>query len=338
MKARNREKLSDVIWLAKGIGIILVVVGHCSIPGGQPAFWSVSREIIYSFHMPLFFCISGWLYGLSGNLINTIGDYWNFIGKKFNRLIVPYVSITILLLSAKYIAGSFFTLQHPITHDFYKYIILNPSGGFATLLWFIYALFMIFLLYPIFKYLLRNEWLILFVALALAFVPFPEAFCLNSVFHHLPFFAIGLHASNYDLFGKSTAPALFLSSLLLFVVCYLIGGERFAKPFNTIILGITGSLFCISLAFLLVQDGEKKFSFFGILKIFGMYSAGIYLLHTLVMGPLRIFLYQVLNVGPAEFIPAVFLIVGSGLVIPVAIQKYILLPNKFARRLILGVQ
>ena len=44
----GREVLYDVI---KGIGIILMVIGHTC---GQPLYnW------IYSFHMPLFFIISG---------------------------------------------------------------------------------------------------------------------------------------------------------------------------------------------------------------------------------------------------------------------------------------
>lgn len=43
----------DMIDIAKGIGIILVVLGHC-LPSD-----SYLRNIIYSFHMPLFFILSG---------------------------------------------------------------------------------------------------------------------------------------------------------------------------------------------------------------------------------------------------------------------------------------
>lgn len=42
----------DYIDIAKGIGIILVVIGHCM--GWEPGF-----KFIYSFHMPLFFFLSG---------------------------------------------------------------------------------------------------------------------------------------------------------------------------------------------------------------------------------------------------------------------------------------
>lgn len=49
MKERN-----VTIDIMKGIGIILMVVGH----SGYPSFL---RNFIYTFHMPLFFMISGYL-------------------------------------------------------------------------------------------------------------------------------------------------------------------------------------------------------------------------------------------------------------------------------------
>ena len=48
-------KRIEWIDIAKGIGIILVVIGHISQI-------EVLNDIIYSFHMPLFFIISGYLY------------------------------------------------------------------------------------------------------------------------------------------------------------------------------------------------------------------------------------------------------------------------------------
>ena len=48
-------KRIEWIDIAKGIGIILVVIGHISQI-------KVLNDIIYSFHMPLFFIISWYLY------------------------------------------------------------------------------------------------------------------------------------------------------------------------------------------------------------------------------------------------------------------------------------
>lgn len=65
--------------LARGIGILLVVLGHSNIS-------SITHKFIYSFHMPLFFMISGYLYDEEKYKDNTL----NFVKKKFNSYIVPY--------------------------------------------------------------------------------------------------------------------------------------------------------------------------------------------------------------------------------------------------------
>ncbi|MCD4694754.1 MAG: acyltransferase family protein, partial [Bacteroidales bacterium] len=41
--------------IAKGIGILLVVYGHCQPP-------PLIEKFVYAFHMPLFFFISGFLF------------------------------------------------------------------------------------------------------------------------------------------------------------------------------------------------------------------------------------------------------------------------------------
>lgn len=61
---------------AKAIGIFLVVMGHF-------VDVEIVKAYIYSFHMPLFFFLSGYLFSKK--------DTFNvFFKKKFNTLIVPY--------------------------------------------------------------------------------------------------------------------------------------------------------------------------------------------------------------------------------------------------------
>ena len=63
----------------KGFGIVLVVFAHHSLP--------VALEIyIYSFHMPLFFFISGFLF----NFVKYSESAANFVKERFRSLIVPY--------------------------------------------------------------------------------------------------------------------------------------------------------------------------------------------------------------------------------------------------------
>lgn len=70
--ARNR-----VLDIAKGIAIILMIIGHCGEIPYMP--W---RHFIYTFHMPLFFLVSGYLYRQKGVKESLIKD--------LKHLMIPY--------------------------------------------------------------------------------------------------------------------------------------------------------------------------------------------------------------------------------------------------------
>lgn len=83
--------------VAKGIGILCVVVGHAInyLNPENTTFVLVSvRNLIYSFHMPLFFFLSGFL-------LHYSTDPHEFIQKKMKRLAIPYffsyLSISVFL-------------------------------------------------------------------------------------------------------------------------------------------------------------------------------------------------------------------------------------------------
>lgn len=82
MNTQNRDNAIDI---AKGIGILLVIVGHT---GGLPADTYI-HHFIYSFHMPLFFILGGFLFKPS-----NIGTH---IRKDAKRLLLPYVFSVFLL-------------------------------------------------------------------------------------------------------------------------------------------------------------------------------------------------------------------------------------------------
>ena len=83
MNTQNRDNAIDI---AKGIGILLVIVGHT---GGLPADTYI-HHFIYSFHMPLFFILGGFLFKPS-NIVTHIR-------KDAKRLLLPYVFSVFLLI------------------------------------------------------------------------------------------------------------------------------------------------------------------------------------------------------------------------------------------------
>lgn len=63
----------------KGIGIIAVVLGHLLLGSVSDNFL---RYVIYSFHMPLFFFISGWLLNTDKLSKITLSEFISKYGKR----------------------------------------------------------------------------------------------------------------------------------------------------------------------------------------------------------------------------------------------------------------
>lgn len=123
-------------------GIILVVLGHTEKTG--TSFFI--RDLIYSFHMPLFIFISGYL--LKFTTEEKIGDIQlnTFVIKKFKRLIIPYLLISSLAYVPKYLLGKF--ALRPLELSLKDYILnmLYPWDNPIIFFWFLPTIFLIMLL------------------------------------------------------------------------------------------------------------------------------------------------------------------------------------------------
>lgn len=83
----NEEKREPWIDVLKGIGVILVVIGHISLDNGI-SNW------IYTFHMPMFFALSGYLWSRSAK--NT--GIKEFLLKRIKTILWPFILFRILLV------------------------------------------------------------------------------------------------------------------------------------------------------------------------------------------------------------------------------------------------
>jgi len=72
--------------IAKGIAMLLVIIGHC-----DNLYFSPTHHFIYSFHMPLFFLASGYLY--------KVRDIKETLKKDFKHLAIPYVMTCIAIIA-----------------------------------------------------------------------------------------------------------------------------------------------------------------------------------------------------------------------------------------------
>lgn len=135
----NETKRVKWIDYAKGIGIILMVMGHYQYLNYEVNKW------IFSFHMPLFFFISGLL--TSDRNI----EYKNYIIKRFRLLLIPFFIFGIIT----YILSFFVGKGYPI-NEFIINILNNRGAG----MWFLHTLFLVNILY-LFIYSSSKKWKIM---------------------------------------------------------------------------------------------------------------------------------------------------------------------------------
>ena len=151
----------DYIDTAKAIGICLVVFGHATIPNELKIF-------IYSFHMPLFFLLTG--------LTFKICETKKFFKKRIVSLILPYVLLSILFV-VKDLAASLLlhdrTLQSVAKECLGIFCAMGQSEYSVKPLWFLPCIFICeTLLFALIKLLKNKKPLILLVSAALCILSF----------------------------------------------------------------------------------------------------------------------------------------------------------------------
>lgn len=141
----EKTKRLDYLDELRGLAILLVVLGHLYLPFTELGQRHPVAQAIYSFHMALFFFISGYLCEMT-NKIESIG-YRGFLNKKLQVLIVPYL---FWLFPGGMMFGNFEICSvQDIWHRFAFFPNLN--------IWFLPVLFIMMLLYAIMHILLRKE-------------------------------------------------------------------------------------------------------------------------------------------------------------------------------------
>ena len=84
---RKRIKYIDI---ARGICILLVVLGH-------ELTWNDSlRYFLYSFHIPMFFALSGMSMGITGEYKLAFDVY---LKRNIDRIVKPYIQVSLIYMA-----------------------------------------------------------------------------------------------------------------------------------------------------------------------------------------------------------------------------------------------
>ncbi|MFR1755846.1 MAG: acyltransferase family protein [Thomasclavelia spiroformis] len=284
------KEIKRIIYIdyAKAFAIFLVVLGHT---GGLN---TTLRNVVYSFHLPLFFILSGMVFNEKKYEIN----YMDFIVRKIKTLLIPYLKYSIYIL-----VFYFFVYMYLKELDF-KFFFHKFLGIFTCIryteysgfLWFIISLFTIQIIIIILNKILKKNKTVLLVSLILS----SALICvINGTKINLPlYFDLSLANLFFFSFGNYLRENNFLdkiNTLCIFCIFFLavtfnlkyctyeidIYFNEFGNVILFLIAAISGSIFFIKLFILL--ERIKKINF---LILVGQNTNIIYCLHQVIVLPI----------------------------------------------------
>ena len=203
---RQRNSTLDIM---KGIGIILMMLAHLVFTQGM------SKQIIHSFHMPLFFILAG----VFAKDILDISSYRQFTVKNARRLLLPYF-VTMMMLCAW---GAIQTIAKYDISYFLRHLLSMLSASadgwdtqwgliYAGPMWFLIALFAVREIFVGIQYVCRHvherykDLLIFCISVALSVISvyvhplLPSLpFCIMQAFTAIAFYAIGWYMHRHPM-------------------------------------------------------------------------------------------------------------------------------------------
>lgn len=295
----------------KGFAIFTVVLGHCVTDSMASNTYQeykyimkILYDFIYSFHMPLFFAISGYLFYLTKS-------YKKFKEKSMDYFLV-YVFWSFLTWLSKFIASSH--VNNPVTILDLIAILWHP----ILVLWYLYVLIVYYIIFsvPLFRNIKLHHLIVLAFTGCLIRSLSIDVGILKNCFYYAFFFALGgyLYLNQYEIPKKFA----FVSILICIVnsILYL----TYSLPLQKEFLILKGFTIANAVIFIMFYFFKKisALSMSSILKLFGKYSLQIYVIHCFITGGLRIG-FRILGIN--NFFLYFLLGTVLGITIPILIAK-----------------
>ncbi len=279
MKKQERVTYLDV---AKAISISMVILGHCIIRMGNSSYLAWLNVVIYSFHMPVFFFVSGF-YFKSEEPLKI------FLIKKIRTLLVPYVFfcgisfVCNLILAFSQGTAIEYLSSFCETRKIIMTIFFSRESAFAEF-WFLPVLFSTEIIgYCLIRW-IKKRWITISVAVAMMLFSYyvmkdlSLPFGISEAFLCIPFLLGGFVAKNMPVLKKWN----YLLLVFLFIMGNIVEIKRNFGTMNLwdsdihsiplfLINGFCGTILCIELS--------KKLAGFSILQFIGKRTLWIFGLH-----------------------------------------------------------
>lgn len=337
---KTRNITVDVI---KCFAIILVLLGHSIQYGPGTDSSGIADAVyrfIYSFHMPLFIMISGWLFAFSAKS----RTWTDCIKTRAKRLLVPTVIWNLITAAITLLSFEKSELTLFGTVKTVIWCVLNN-------LWFLWAVFWCSLIVIITKRFLKDSIVVYLLIFAVSFAA-PDAFMLEMYKFAFPFFIVGYIFNSRNMYVRfkkicdsRLAPAAF--GVVFFVMLYFYRSDMLIYAsghsvlnkdliqqlyidFFRLFIGLTGSAFVILIiskitSFVLKNKNKAALAI-------GKNTMGIYIVSDFIFKYLFVYLHNLFNSDLFYTALAETVIV---LIVSFAVVKLIQL-SKTARTLLLG--
>lgn len=322
----------------KGLAILLVVMGHVLAWNGMGTtadlsineYGNLMFQFIYGFHMPLFFCVSGFLFKSNNNL----GDLSQSLIGKVKRLLIPFMATGTLV-----------------------YIVM---GGANWGYWFLLSLFEIYFFHSIwdfvYRLLVKKESIIsdcLFLLLGFLILKLITALVLNKmpVFYGIDFAKFNIYYLPFalgHLWKKNNWIGTFLESQIVYNICLILfvlifavrviyGESNFIAAHGKTIMSISACICILSL----FKHSKRPTFVTRLLSYMGKQSLQIYILHIM-------FVFQFCSVGlficKQDFLNSILLQILYSVSLSViaiilsVICSYIISHSKLLNTVLFGIQ
>lgn len=298
-----------IVWLdiIKGILITLVVLGHsigCArLQLNQQFINDYFWKLIYSFHMPAFMAVSGYVAYRNKRISADIASGLSVIFRRFRQLMIPFLLWSVAL----------FFVRHNVEH-YYDYILIPNLS-----LWFLWALFFISAIFILADWLsarMRSPQIVLMVVVAvllvglMLIVPNAKLLGIEYVSYYFIFYTLGYYMHKYELLKQISITWTIVLALLWFALAQFWEAKetpivlRWVSFVPSIVLqtgyrAVTATVAIFALFSAVEKWGECKIlsKFFTL----GQISLGIYAVHMVIrfkMVDALVFLMPNINYWP----------------------------------------